>query len=140
MRARRCSKLAGLGDLSALWVLKRRTRRCGRGSCVLRRAARARALWAMEGGLKEESRMKRVFGWEESAGEELVGTEELEEGFTVRMTWKRELEDANDLRADSREGSKARVFESRLDMSAVSMVLKEWIMGVTEYCSHYLDR
>jgi len=67
--------------------------------------------------------MKRLFGWEEAAGEELVEADELEEGFIVRMTRKRELEFANDLRADSREGSRARVFESRLDMSAVAIVV-----------------
>lgn len=68
IRVRRWSKLAALGALSAFIVLKRRRRRWGPGveemdfedSC---RAVKAKVWWAMLGGLKEESRMMRVWGW-----------------------------------------------------------------------------
>jgi hypothetical protein len=54
--------------LSAFIVLKRRRRRCGPGVEdieveVLWRAVVARFWWAILGGLKEESRMRRVLGW-----------------------------------------------------------------------------
>jgi hypothetical protein len=54
--------------LSAFIVLKRRRRRWGPGVWaidfeVLCKAVKARVWWAMLGGLKEESRMRRVWGW-----------------------------------------------------------------------------
>jgi len=54
-----CSKAAGVGALSALWVLNSRSNRCGfssrgPGDCI---AEVASARCAIEGGLKEESRM-----------------------------------------------------------------------------------
>jgi hypothetical protein len=60
--ARRCSKEAGLGDLSAFWVARRRMRRRGEGYFGSERAEVAMLRWAFVGGLKEESRMRRVAG------------------------------------------------------------------------------
>lgn len=65
---RRWAKEAAEGALSAFRVLKRRSSRCGPGVEVIEweflwRAVRARLWWAMLGGLKEESRIRRVRGW-----------------------------------------------------------------------------
>lgn len=65
IRVSRWAKEAAEGALSALRVLKRRRRRWGPGWEVivleaLWRAVRAMDWWAMLGGLKEESRMRRV--------------------------------------------------------------------------------
>lgn len=59
IRAIRCTKLAGLGALSALCVLNRSSNLHGLSSsgadCF--RAEDASVKWASDGGLKEESRM-----------------------------------------------------------------------------------
>ena len=66
MSASRCSKLAGLGALSALLVLRRRRSRYGPGylSEGFERVDSASERCAFVGGLKEESRMRSVFGAE----------------------------------------------------------------------------
>lgn len=96
MRARRCAKLAGLGALSALCVLKSSKTRYGlfsEGACW-RSAEVARLRWALEGGLKLESRMYSVFGC-------------VDAGFTVRTTWKAADELVKERSADSKSGSAA---------------------------------
>lgn len=64
---RRCSKLAAESALSAFMVLNSRSRRWGPGwvaigLLVLCSAVRARVKCAILGGLKDESRIKRVRG------------------------------------------------------------------------------
>lgn len=63
------------------------------------RAERASARWALDGGLKDESRMKRVLG----EGGLIL------DGLTVRTTLKAELEAWNDLSVFSSCGNRARV-------------------------------
>ena len=60
--ATRCAKFAGLGILSALYVLNRRSSRCGSWSEGegLVRAEVASVRWPIEGGLKLESSMYSV--------------------------------------------------------------------------------
>lgn len=98
IRARRCTKLAGLGALSALCVLKSRSSLHGavsEGACCLS-ADVASVRCAMDGGLKEESRMYSVCGCV------LVA-------LTVRTTRNLEGEAVKECNADSRSGSIARI-------------------------------
>jgi hypothetical protein len=72
--------------LSAFIVLKRRRRRCGPGVEIIEwevlwRAVVARVWWAVLGGLKEESRIRRVLGW----GSSLISLVGGAAGWGVRL-------------------------------------------------------
>ena len=101
IKVRRWAKVAAEGALSALRVLKRRSRRCGPGVVLmdlesLDRALKASVKCAVLGGLNEESRTTSVWGC-------VVGGEA---GSGVRFVgctvWRRrnvELDDWKSLRA-----------------------------------------
>ena len=111
MRHSLWAKLAALGALSALWVLKRRRRRWGAECCFCTevwKADLARWICAFEGGLKDESRMKRVCG--EGAG--------WVEGFIVRRMRNLEEEDWKDWSAEVRSGRRL-----RRELRGIGMVL-----------------
>jgi hypothetical protein len=104
MRVRRWWKGAAEGALSAFRVLKRRSRRWGGGEWEAeRRAVWIRVEWARVGGLKEESRIRRVAG--EGVDEVCEGGVGVRvEGWTVWRTRKVEEgeEDWKSLRAVER--------------------------------------
>jgi hypothetical protein len=108
MRAMRCTKLAGLGALSALCVLKSSSSLYGLFSegacCVSAEVARARC--AIDGGLKEESRIYSVFGC-------------VVVGFTVRTTRNLEGEEVKECSEESRSGSSDRNDAIREAISAM---------------------
>jgi hypothetical protein len=121
-----CTKLAGLGALSALCVLKRRSRRCGRGSLVVESVDEAKARWARDGGLYEESRMNSVLGRCPDSGSQLcIAWSAALGGFTVRMTRKAAEDDTNDLRALSRVDKIERVLAMRDAISSIAIEICE---------------
>lgn len=83
------------------------------------RADRASARCALEGGLKEESRMKRVLGDEGG----LLG-----KGLMVWTTRKVDLEDWNDFRADSSFGSMACMvlLEVAIGADVIVVFVRDW--------------
>ena len=98
--AMRCTKLAGLGALSAFWVLNNNSNLyglCSPGPCSFSADCTSERC-AIEGGLKLESRMYSVFGCV------LVG-------LTVRTTRNFDDECVKDVSADSRSGSIDRRFD-----------------------------
>lgn len=111
-----CTKVAGVGALSALLVLNNSNNLRGAGSVVVLRAVVANARCAREGGLYDESSMKSVRGPAPRAGDVLVmgglGVE-VEGGFIERIILKGDEVDLKALREDSRVGSKDRVREIR---------------------------
>jgi hypothetical protein len=115
INAMRCTKLAGLGALSALCVLKSNSSLYGAvsdGACCLR-AEVARVRCAMDGGLKDESRMYSVRG--------CVG-----EALTVRTTRNLEGDAVKECKADSRSGSIALIDAIREAMSAIAVLVEAW--------------
>ena len=119
--ARRCGNDAADGALSALCVLNSSRNRYGDGWCFVQdswSAERARARWALCGGLKDESRMNRVLG---DGG---LLADALMERTTRNVDW----DEWKDLRAVSSCGTMARIVLLELFTDAIFV----YILGVAD--------